>query len=241
MRASRKWVVLGMAVGLLVLWPDGAGAGPIDTASDHAAVVAFHSYAEDLVSDLPAVHAAVADYVSSISARCPDVLAPLASLPPGSVNQSAAVAVVGELGEDLGVAAYPAVRAPFAKLAATLARLRWSSPQSGHTIRGFLTAQRRLYALRPSHLCADLQAFAGSVGQMTPPGTQRWLARAARLLSVQTSRFAAFVAVIGQFLSPSDVGLVADTNRAFKRDGAGLKAILTPQATRLVTALGSSS
>ncbi len=243
MRASRKWVAVAIAfaAGSLALWPAGAGAAPIDTASDHAALVAYDSYVEGLLSSLPAAHVAVADYVSSISARCPDVLAPIEALPPVSVNGGAALAIGEELGEDLDAAAYAALRAPFARFAATLAHLRWSSPQTNRTISGFVTALRRVFALRPSHLCSDLRAFVGSVGQKTPPGTLRYLARFARVQSVEQSRLSAFVAAVEQFLSPSDASLVADSNRAFKQYVAGAKAILNPQALRLVTALGLSS
>ena len=241
MRASRKWVAVGVAVGSLALLPAGAGATPIDTASDHAALVAYHSYVEGLLSSLPAAHTAMADYVSSISARCPDVLAPIAALPSGSVNNGAALAVGEELGEDLDAAAYPALRAPFARFAATLAHLRWSSSQTGRTIGGFVKALRRVFALRPSHLCSDLQAFAGSVGQTTPPATLRFLARFARVQSVEESRLSAFLAAMKQFLSPSDAGLVDDTNRAGQRYLRGVKPILTSQAARLFTAVGLSS
>ncbi len=142
MRASRKWVAVAIAfaAGSLALWPAGAGAAPIDTASDHAALVAYDSYVEGLLSSLPAAHVAVADYVSSISARCPDVLAPIEALPPVSVNGGAALAIGEELGEDLDAAAYPALRGPSARFAATLAQLRWSSSQTNRTMSGFVTA-----------------------------------------------------------------------------------------------------
>ncbi len=179
MRASRKWVAVGVAVGSLALLPAGAGAAPIDTASDHAALVAYHSYVEGLLSSLPAAHTAMADYVSSISARCPDVLAPIAALPSGSVNNGAALAVGEELGEDLDAAAYPALRAPFARFA--------------------------------------------------------------RVESVEESRLSAFLAAMKQFLSPSDAGLVDDTNRAGQHYLRGVKPILTSQAARLFTAVGLSS
>ena len=152
MRASRKWVVLGIAVGLLALWrPAGAAATPIDTASDHAALVAYHDYVEGLLSSLPSARTAMSDYVSKISARCPDVLAPIAGLPAGSLNRAATLAVIEELGGDVGAAAHPALRAPLRRMAATLAGLRWSSGQTGQTITSFVAAQRRLYGLGPSH------------------------------------------------------------------------------------------
>jgi hypothetical protein len=243
MRGSRKWVAIAIAIaaGSLTLWPAGAGAASIDTASDHAALVAYDSYVEGLLSSLPAAHVAVADYVSSISARCPDVLAPIAALPAGSVNGGALLAVGEEIGADLAAASYPALRAPFARFAATLVHLRWSSSQTGRTMRGFVTALRRVFALRPSHLCSDLRASVASVGQTTPPGTLHYLARFARVQSVQESRLNAFIAATNQFLSPSDAGLLDDINRASKRYAGSAKALLNPQATRLLTALGLAS
>src|ERR1700729_798989 len=107
MRGSRKWVAIAIAIaaGSLTLWPAGAGAASIDTASDHAALVAYDSYVEGLV------------------------LSPPAAPPAGSVNGGALLAVGEEIGADLAAASYPALRAPFARFAATLVHLRWSSSQ----------------------------------------------------------------------------------------------------------------
>jgi len=241
MRGSQKWVALGIAMGSLALWPAAAGAAPIDRASDHAALVAYHGYLEDVLSSTPAIHTATDNHVSSIAARCPGVLTPLNSLPPGSVNQGAALSFTEELGGDLAVAAGTAIRAPFAQLAATLRPLRWSTPQTGKTIRGYLTAERRMLRLGPSRLCADLKAFAASNGQQTPAGTDRWLAKLAVLQAAQQSRLAAFQAVLERFRSPADAGLVADSERIQRRFGAAVKSILMPEAKRLLSALGLSS
>ena len=241
MRVSRKWVALGVAVGSLALWPAGAGAAPIDETSEHAALVAYHGYVEALVSSIPAVQTATERYVSSIGGRCPNVLAPLALLPPGVANKGAVLAVVEELAEDVGVASYPALRAPLATMAAALTRLRWSSPRTGQTIRSFLTAERRLLRLVPSHLCTDLRAFAGSVGQQTPPGTLRWLARTGRVLSDQQDRFTAFAAVLTGFASPADAALLDDIDRTWGRFKAAAKSTVKPELARLLAALGLRS
>ena len=136
---------------------DGAGAAPIDDASGHSALVAYHSYVVGLLSSVPAIRTATNHYVASIAARCPGVLAPLALLPPGSANQGAVLAVVAQLGDDLGTASHEALRGQLSKLATALAPLRSSNPQTGHTIRAYLTAQRRC--------CGSSQAtFAGPAG-----------------------------------------------------------------------------
>ncbi len=238
MRASRRCVALGIAVGSLALWPAGAGAAPIDVASDHAALVAYHSYVAGLLSNVPAIKTAIDKYVSSVAARCPGVLAPLALLPPGSANQGALLAVVEELGEDLGIASDGPLRGPLSNLAAALTRLRWSSPETDRTIRGYLTAQHRLLALGPSRLCTDLRAFASSVGQQTPRGTLRWLAKAGRVVSDRENRFTAFEAVLAGFARPADAGLIHDIDRTSGRFQTAVKSSLTPAARRLLAALG---
>ncbi len=241
MRASRKCLALGIVVGSLALWPAGAGAAPIDVASDHAALVAYHSYVVGVLSSVPAMKTAIDKYVSSVAATCPGVLAPVFSLPAGAVNQGAALAFIEEVGVDLGVVGNTVLRRRVTKLAETLTPLRWSSRQTGGTIGHFVTAQRRLFRLAPSHLCADMQAFAASNAQRAAPGALRWLAKAGAALTAQHREFAAFAQVLKRFQAPADAGLVSDTNQTFRRFKAALQSAVKPEATRLLKALGTAS
>jgi hypothetical protein len=227
-------------VGSLALWPAGAGAAPIDEASGHTALVAYHGYVEGLLSRVPTMRNAIDKYVSSIAAACPGVLAPVFSLPSGTANQDAALAFIEELGLDLAVVGNRTFRPQLAKFAATLASLRWSTSQTGDTVQQFVTAQRRLFRLAPSHLCADMQAFASSDAQQTAPGAMRWLAEVATALTAQQREFASFSKVLRHFASPADAGLVSDTDHTFTRFKAAVKSALTPEATRLLRVLANT-
>ena len=78
-----------------------------DQSSDQAALTAYHSYlAGGRRRAFPTARKADAAYVSSVSGRCPNVLASLKQAPAGSVNQTALFDFGEELGGDAGVVAY---------------------------------------------------------------------------------------------------------------------------------------
>lgn len=240
MRRAMMWRTLGLAVTLSISLPAVAAAAPIDTASDHVALRAYGNYAQGVLSRLPAARSADEAYIASIAKTCPDVLAAANLLPQDAINQGSAVAFGEELAGDLVVAAYRPDRAPFATLAATLTRLRWSSQQTAGTIKAFLTGQRKEFRVGPSHLCADARALAASNVRRTPRGTLRWLARFGRVASAEQTHLGAFLRVLGQFQAPDDAAQIATDNRLVRKVMVALPTLITSEADKLGSALGLS-
>jgi hypothetical protein len=240
MRRNVKWRAAGVAVTLSLSLPAAAAAAPIDTASDHVALAAYGHYLQGALSNLPAARSADNAYVASIATACPNVLAALNLLPAQGINRAAGIAFGEELGGDLLVATYRVERAPLATLSAALTRLPWSSPQTSGTIESFLTAQRNLFHLGPSHLCADAKALAASNLRRTPRGTLRWLARFGRLLSAQQTHVGPFLRALEQFQAPDDAAQVDANNRRVGQIMAAFPALVRTEATKLESALGLS-
>jgi hypothetical protein len=240
MRTKMKWWAAAVVATLSISLPAAVDAAPIDTASDHVALSAYGRYLQGVLSGLPVARSADNAYVASIATACPNVLAAVNLLPPRAVNRATAIAFGEELGGDILVVGYHADRAPLATLAATLRRLRWSSPQTSATIKSFLTAQRNLFHLGPSHLCSDASALAASNFGRTPPGTLRWLARLGRLSSAEHARFATFFAVLEKFQAPDDRTQIDANNRLVGRFMAAFPVLVRSEAARLGSALGLS-
>jgi hypothetical protein len=240
MRTNVKWWAAAIAVALSMSLPTAAAAAPIDTTSDHVALGAYGRYLRGVMSRLPAARGAEDAYIASIATACPNVLAAINGLPAQGFNRAAAIAFGEELAGDILVTAYHADRAPFAKLAGTLTRLPWSSPQTIRTINLLIASQSKLFRLGPSDLCTDAQALMASNVGRTPTGTTAWLARFGRLASVQARHQRAFLSVLQQFDAPDDAGQLAANNRLARRFMTAFSALTQSEATRLARALGLS-
>jgi hypothetical protein len=123
-------------------------------------------------------------------------------------------------------------------MAGTLSGLTWSSATTHLAVNAFLTAQRNLFSLGPSHVCADARALAGSHGQRTPAGTSRWVAKFLHRLAAEEGAGSKFISVLERFESPSDLGLIADTNRALRKGQGAIRATVQHEAHKLVAVLG---
>jgi hypothetical protein len=237
MGKDRTWMALGLAAAVLALWPAAAAAAQ-DQSSDHAALTAYHSYLAGVTARLPDARKADATYISSVSGRCPNVLASLKQAPAGSVSQTALFDFGEELGGDTGVVAYGPARAELAKMAGTLRKLPWSSPQATKTVRRYLTAQGRLFRLAPSDLCADARALVASHAETIPAGTTQWLAKFGRAASAQQSAGASFVTLLKTFETPADKGLAATDSRLFKHLSGSIEGLVKASAGKLLHAFG---
>jgi hypothetical protein len=147
MRTSRTSVALGIAAGMLAAMPATAAAGQVDQTSDRAALTAYHSYLDGVGSRIPVVRKAESAYVSSISERCAGALVLLKNVSTASVNQTALFDFGEELGGSAFVVAYSMPRDEFARMAVRLEKLHWSSPRIAKTIKRYVTAQERLFAV----------------------------------------------------------------------------------------------
>lgn len=232
---ARLCLAVGVAVG--ALGSASAGAAPVDKASDHVAIRAFDRYLKASGASLTASRRADRAFVRSISARCRNVLAPLASRAAGSVNAKAVKLFVDESVFDLVDKANAPIRQPFSRLAQTLSSLRWSSAGAARAVAAFAPAERRVFSLAPSDLCADAHAF-GANPHVTPSGTRRWVAKW-RSANKAAGRAAFRLGqVLGFFHGPADVGALRDIGRRANRLSVADKALERAQATSLLGALG---
>jgi hypothetical protein len=241
MWSHRRWRALVVATGVLAMLPASASAAGIDRTSDHAALNAYHAYLGGVMSRIPAVRAADGAFISSVSKRCRNALAPLRTAPASSVSTTALFEFGEELGGDVAVEAYRPARGELAKMAAALRRLRWSSPRTGKMVKAYLTAQGKLFRLAPSDLCTDARALAGSNAQRTPRGTIEWLAKFRSAIAAQQAGSRAFVAVLKRFEVPADKALVASDNRLFRHVVSSLQGVAKVQAGKLLAVLDRKS
>jgi hypothetical protein len=163
------------------------------------------------------------------------VLAPLKRLPASAVDTTALFDFGEELGGDVAVVSYRPVRGQLAQLAATLSRLPWSSPRTSRTVRRFVAAQRRLFGLAPSHLCADARALVASHGRRIPRGTAQWLTRFRGAVRAEQTVASQFMKVLERSDSPR---LLRENDRLFRHLDAALKGVKESDAEKIVSGLG---
>ena len=231
-------MTLGIAAGVLAAIPATAAAAQVDQTSDRAALTAYHSYLERVSSRIPVVRKAESEYVSSISQGCAGALVPLKNVSTGSVNQTALFDFGEELGGSAFVVAYSTPRGEFARMAGQLGRLRWSSPRIAKTIKRYVTAQERLFAVAPGDVCTDAQALVASRAQTVPPGAAQWFTKFSGAAVAQQSAAAAFAKVLDEFQTPADKSLVASDSALLRSLNGKLKGVATSGATHIVHALG---
>jgi hypothetical protein len=215
-----------------------AAAAPLDSRSDHAALVSYRRFMAAQLSNVRASGSAAEAFVASVSAGCQNAVAAVAVEPSTAQNERALKAFVEEAAIDLAVAANAPDRVPFSALADTLARLRWTQPHAPRAVRGFLGAARQLQWLSPSSLCADANALATTQGQTTPSGTLQSLAMFGRVSSRMGTEEAALMTVLRRHTSARDAGLVKTIDRLATRLDAAMTTLLTKEMTKLLIALG---
>jgi hypothetical protein len=238
MRRRRTSIAIGIAVSVLAALPATAAAAHVDQQSDHAVLSAYHSYLEGVIARIPAARKADTAYVSSVSRRCGGVLAPLSNASTSSVNQTALFDFGEELGGAAGVVAYGPARGQLPKMAATLKKLHWSSPQAANIVNRYLAAQRRLFGLAPGDVCGDAKSLVASHAETIPPGTKRWLAKFRGAAAAAQSTASAFRRLLDTFATPANNGLLAANNRLLHSYTGKLGDATSPNVTKLVSALG---
>ena len=152
----------------LACWASPAAAAPVDAHSAHLGLRAYRAYLSSTLAKVGAAGRSDDAFVATIGAGCPGVLAPLNSS--NDPNQTVLTQFGKEVGVDMVVAAFVPYRRVVATLAVRLERLHWSSPATGRRIRAALAAQRAVFELRPSDLCADASALAANRGPVAATG-----------------------------------------------------------------------
>jgi hypothetical protein len=228
---------LGIALAILAMWSAPAAAAPIDRASAHVALRALDRYLRATLASLPAAKRSDQAYVRSISAGCRNALAPLNSKPASALNKAAARAFIDETVFDLVDRANLPLRGPLARMSGTLSGLRWSSPRIGAIVNAFPAAERALFAVAPSDLCADARAFAANP-RAEPAGTRQWVATFTRASRRANRAGAGLGVVLGSFHGRRDVGVLRDLGRQARRLGLADKKLEVAQEGSLLRALG---
>ena len=236
---TRVWPLVFLVATIALFCASSAGARPLDTASDRTAIRAYHALLRNLISERPSWQTKTDAFIASVSARCPNVAAPLLML--NSANQSAVVAFGQEVGEDLIAARNNADMAAFDQFARTLSRLRWSSSHTQATVADSIKATRALLAFAPSDLCSDTGALVANNAQATPPGTTTWLAAFGRTYSAQQHALNGFLRVLGRFESRSDGRVIDSINHLVDRVAAAEQSLLVAEVPKLLSALGLTS
>jgi hypothetical protein len=213
-----------------------AAAAPVDVKSAHLGLRAYRAYLSSTVGNLDAAIKGDNAFIGGIAAKCPNVLSNLNSLPEDQVNQDVLTQFGKEIGADLVLAALAPYQKPLATLTHRVERLRWSSGARKRSIKRDLAAQRAIYELPPSDLCADASALAANNGQSLPSGTGFFLttyektARAAGLASLQSS--------LRRFHSKRDNKLYRTVRRSAIRGGNKLEGVVNSKLRTILGALG---
>jgi hypothetical protein len=209
---SARWCLAVAALTMLVLPPSTAGAA-IDAASAHVALRAYERFARSVLSEVPAWRRAGNRFTASAHEDCANALAPTTHAPLNPATFSFLEELVG----DATVLEKSPTRLAFARMAHALSRLRWSSRATSAIVERYLSAERKLLRLRLSDVCADARALAASKGNVTPPGTRRWVARFVPDLVAQETGLSALLVVLRQTSSPADRGRVRAVRRLVRR------------------------
>ena len=220
--------------------PAVAHAAPIDTASDHAALKAYHTYVGALVASVPGGKRADASFVSTVDQNCANVLSNLGSLSSSQVSQSALQQFGEEIGGDLALRFHSAAAPAFTKLSAALAKLRWSSPSSSRAIHGLLTAVKATLALTPSDLCADARQLAAQP-KAEPAGTQTFLRTYLPESALAKRRLTPFLDVLARFQTAKDHRVITSIDSLVQQFDAAASAAETKSSNQVVHDLGLSS
>lgn len=195
------WRRTSLAVPLLALMfcAAPATAAPVDSHSAHLGLRAYRAYLSSLLSRLHVVKSNDAALVKTVRANCLHVLTPVTKA--GDASPRAARQFGDEAAADLLIASFAAYRTPLATLTRRIERLHWSRENTGRRIATALDAQRQVFDLAPSDLCADATAFAASGGKSVAPATK------------------AFLKNFDQVTSGDDIRTLVDTLRRYRPPG----------------------
>jgi hypothetical protein len=211
-----------------------AAAKPLDTASAHAGLRAYRAYQSSIASRAGAARKADAAFIASVKAACPKVLTSIGAS--DTFDQGDVVQFGKEAGADLVVAAFAPVRKPLATLSQRIGKLRWSRPSAGFQIQAALDAQRAVFELTPSDLCADAAALAANGGRAVPPGTAAFLKTYDRTTSV--AGLDGLRHVLVRYRPASDRRLVRIVTRLERRADTRLEHTIGGEVPKLLDALG---
>ena len=213
----------------------------LDQRSDAAALKAYDAYLGAVAKHEAAWTRSSDGFTRAIAKQCPNVLAAVNVLPPGSVSKAAITAFGEELSFDIELA-FVAPDHPFQRtLARSLRHLRWSSAAIAKVASGWQDATQKLFSMPHSDLCADANALAASDAQQTPSGTLAWLASFGRASSAVSHGAGRFEQLITRFETRADSGTVKSINGLLNRIQHATKTRGQAAVSKLSRTLGLSS
>ncbi len=212
-----------------------AAAAPADSASAHAGLRAYRAYLSSALRKADAAGRGDDAFIAAIAGKCPGVLTSINTLPPDAYDQSVLVSFGKEVGADLVVSAFASYQSTLATLAHRVARLHWSSAATRVRIQRSLDAQRALFELAPSDLCADASVLAADA-KTTPPGTAAFAAAFNR--DVRAAGLTAFTRTLARYAPASDRKLARSLDRLTKRVDGKLGGIVDAKVRKLLGVVG---
>jgi hypothetical protein len=217
-------------------WTASASAKPVDIKSDRAALGAYKQFLGALDSRASASRHAAEAYIASISAGCPNVLAPLSSRPSVSLN---AIETVGtEGGVDMALAASVPDQPALTSFANRVLPLHWSSRSSEMIVKRYFAVEHALDFMPTSDLCGDARALVASNGQTKPAGTAQALAAISRAGKDETKARAAMTRLLGRFSTKADKPVVRVIKKLAKKVTSEENALVLSEVPKLLRALG---
>ena len=184
---------------------------PLNIASDKAALNAYAGYLTAVLRATSTGQSNSNSYISTISSQCRSALSPLAE-PNYQVSASAQAtltAVGEEMGDDLSITFDQAFLTPFAKLSASLERLKWTHGSDGVLIvRRLVAAQSTVLYTATSNLCQSA-LLASASPQLIPPGTKTFTRAYAKASKQANAALANLLALMQAYETQSEKPVVS--------------------------------
>ena len=184
---------------------------PLNIASDKTALNTYLGYLAGVLRATSASQGTSNSYIASVSDQCRSALAPLAqaNYQLSASAQATLTAVGEEMGDDLSITFDQAFLTPFAKLSASLERLRWTRLSGGVAIvKRFIAAQSAVLYTATSDLCQSALLAAASP-QVVPPGTRVFNRTYSRTCKQANAALAGLLTLMQSYETPSEKTVVS--------------------------------
>ena len=181
--------------------------------ADRAALTAYETYLQALVTDKPEGVEAETLFASDTNTTCFKALEPIESsttVPAGT--STALTSIANEIGADAGLEFLTMAVTPMTQLATTLSTLHWGTSAPATNVKKFLAADEALMAVPPSDLCSDALNVASqsTADEVTaPPATVTFLATYEADATQANTRLTAFVKLLDTYATVADKAVAA--------------------------------
>jgi len=210
--------------------------------SARAALTAYASYLQLLVSSESTSQADDATYVDTVESGCKSALAPLTQAPDEvkPAVKSTLTLLGKEIGDDLTVSYDQVAEAPFQRLATVLEHLSWvGGGRNSEIITGYVAAETALLSLPQSSLCQDV-LLAATKPTLPPTATHAFLIQYATGVAGASAALGAFLSLLSAYETAAEkpiVQRIAVLAHQFARDS---KADLQVSGQQLTASLETS-